>query len=469
MTAPREIPSGTLPGNPVLDHDAAASARLRDEVQALRERKQRCARAFGPAKKSGADLEPLKAEMQFITTQLDALEEALAALERAPTSPATDAKPSAVRPTSSEQQDAASVPNRRPSGPVTIEVTELFAAQPNDASHHHVAEWQAYVNGHPAATHYHDARWPVLMHEVFGHAHHALVARDARQALCGVLPLVRQRSRLFGDFLTSLPFVNYGGALADSTVIEEQLMDAAGDLAAKLGCRHVEFRDVAARAGRPVRAAKVSMRLPLPGAVEDLWRDIGTKLRAQVKRPEREGATTRIGGAELVDDFYAVFSRNMRDLGTPVYPRRWFSAICAHFADEAAIVVVDLGGKPVAAGFLLQHRTQVEIPWASTIREFNRYGVNMQLYWRCLSWAIERGATVFDFGRSSIDAGTHRFKAQWGAKELPLHWHYWLPEGQALPELNPQNRKFALAIAAWQRLPISVSRLIGPQIVKYLP
>ena len=152
----------------------------------------------------------------------------------------------------------------------------------------------------------------------------------------------------------------------------------------------------------------------------------------------------------------------MRDLGTPVYPQSFFESIIKHFPSEASIHVVTIEGKPVAAGFLLAHRDRVEIPWASSLREYNRISVNMLLYWDILKTAILREYKVFDFGRSSKDVGTYRFKKQWGANELQLYWHYWLRQGETLPELNPANPKFQLAIHIWRKLPLAVANRLGP-------
>jgi FemAB-related protein (PEP-CTERM system-associated) len=175
------------------------------------------------------------------------------------------------------------------------------------------------------------------------------------------------------------------------------------------------------------------------------------------------------GHLELLPDFYRVFARNMRDLGTPVYASGFFRAILAGLGDAAELVVVYVGAEPAAAGFLVHHRDRTEIPWASSLREWNRIGVNMQLYWSVLKSAIGRGSRQFDFGRSTVDAGTYRFKAQWGAKPRPLYWHYWLQDGRPLPGLNPANPKYALAIRAWQRLPLWLANVVGPPIVRRLP
>lgn len=331
------------------------------------------------------------------------------------------------------------------------------------------AQWDSFVESRPEASAYHRWQWRDIVTREFGCATHYLAAMDPAGTCRGVLPLVRLKSRLFGDFLVSLPFFNYGGVLAESSAADTALMEAAGALATRLGVSHVEFREQQPRPGWPVRTDKAAMILELAPTVDGQWSALGSKLRAQVRRPEKEGATTRFGGVELVPDFYRVFSRNMRDLGTPVYAASLFRRITEQMPGAARIAVVYLHGQPVAAGFTLRHRDRVEIPWASSLREWNRVGVNMQLYWSVLKDAIESGVREFDFGRSSVDAGTYKFKAQWGAKPRQLYWHYWLNAGQEMPNLTPGSPKFALAIHAWQKLPVPVANLIGPWIVRNLP
>ena len=124
---------------------------------------------------------------------------------------------------------------------------------------------------------------------------------------------------------------------------------------------------------------------------------------------------------------------------------------------------------PVASGFLIGFKKRLEIPWASSLKEYNKLSPNMLLYWSVLKFAIENGYKQFDFGRSSIESGTYRFKEQWGAKPIQLYWYYWLSNGGKLPELNPHNPKYQTAINIWKRLPLSVTKIIGPRIVKNLP
>jgi FemAB-related protein (PEP-CTERM system-associated) len=334
-------------------------------------------------------------------------------------------------------------------------------------------EWDGYVNRAAGSTLYHLSGWRRVIERTFGHPTYYLSARDSSSAVVGILPLVQLRSRLFGNMLVSLPFFNYGGICADLESTSQFLLQGAIDLATRLDTDFIEIRqdDDAQQwqRGLAKKTAKVSMRLSLPPSADLLWRSLGAKLRNQVQRPRKEGMTAVIGGEELLDGFYDVFSSNMRDLGTPVYSKHFFRNVLGQFPGRTWIGTVYSGKTPVASGLLAAFRDRLEIPWASSLREFNRFSPNMLLYWSCLEFACVSGYRVFDFGRSTPHEGTYRFKEQWGATPHPLYWYYWLPEGSQMPQVNQKNPKYRTAIALWQRLPVSVTRLIGPGIVKYIP
>ncbi|HEY7379200.1 MAG TPA: FemAB family XrtA/PEP-CTERM system-associated protein [Steroidobacteraceae bacterium] len=331
------------------------------------------------------------------------------------------------------------------------------------------ARWDRYVDSAAGASLYHEHAWRSVVREVFGHDTIYLVAEERGNGIVGVLPLVRLNSRLFGDFLVSLPFFNRGGVVAESPGAAQELIAAATERARDLGVAHMELRHVADVCPEwPQRVDKVAMVLALPESAEALHQQLPSKLRSQIKRPLREGAACVSGGRELLDDFYLVFARNMRDLGTPVYPKRFFAAILDRFA-RARLLVVRLANVPVAAGMVIGHRDTLEIPWASSLRSANAIGVNMLLYWEALSYACGQGYRWFDFGRSTPDSGTYRFKRQWGAQPLQLYWHYWMRDRKEPPRLNPSNPRYRLAVAAWQRLPLPIANALGPLIVRNLP
>ncbi|MCI0505899.1 MAG: FemAB family PEP-CTERM system-associated protein [Gammaproteobacteria bacterium] len=334
----------------------------------------------------------------------------------------------------------------------------------------HFQRCNEFVRSSDCASVYHLTDWCELISDVFKHRCYYFMAESSEQEIIGVLPLVRLKSKLFGDYMVSMPYFNYGGAVATIPEVEEALISCATAKAAEIGLRHIEFRDIKPRdIKESVRTDKVAMILPLPDNQEVLWKKLGAKRRSQINRPLREDVNAKNGREELLNDFYQVFSHNMRDLGTPVYSKLFFSEILRRFPDNTHIVIIYHKGKPVGSAFLIGFRDQLEIPWASTLRSVNSIGVNMLLYWEVLKYAMASGYKSFDFGRSSVDSGTYRFKKQWGAEPKQLYWHYWLNAGQQMPKLTPSNPKYQLAISAWQRLPLFVANRIGPLIVKNLP
>lgn len=329
-------------------------------------------------------------------------------------------------------------------------------------------EWDAFVTRHAQATAYHRSGWRRVIQQVFGRETYYLEARDNGH-LAGVLPMVRLKSLMFGDFLVSMPYLNYGGMLVETPGAATALLDHCQQLARELGVQHIELRHTENRADLPVRTDKVCMHLALPGDDDALWKGLGSKLRAQVKRPLREGAEASVGGIEHVGDFYRIFSRKYRQLGVPVYPRRWFEAILREFPESTAIHTVRMGGTVVAAGLVVEHPHGDEVAWAASLRDADRVGANMFLYWSMLKHAVLRGRPAFDFGRTTEGSGTHRFKKQWGAKPVQLYWHYVLGTAADIPQLNLDNPTYRRAAAIWRRLPLWATTAIGPRLVKNLP
>jgi FemAB-related protein (PEP-CTERM system-associated) len=341
-------------------------------------------------------------------------------------------------------------------------------------------EWDRYVAAHPEASGYHQWCWRGLFERVFGHETIYLAARrsavgrgfslaERAAPIVGVLPLVSFRSLLFGKFMVSLPFVNYGGVLADDDAAARALVDAARAEAERRGAASVELRHTRRMfPDLPAKQHKVAMTLALPDAVESAWEGFDTKVRNKIRKPAKSGFEAVAGGRELSGEFYTVFARNMRDLGTPVYSRRLFEEVLMTIPESRAYVV-RFGGSPVAAGIAIGYRSWVENPWASSLREYRPSNPNMLLYWTMIQDAIARGYRVFDFGRSTPNEGTYHFKKQWGAVDSPFFWEYVIENGRQLPDLSPKSRKFNAAVSVWQRLPVAVAGLLGPRIVRNIP
>lgn len=448
------------------------------EFDAANLSRQQLSRKIGALKKESQPVDAELQEMQELSQQAKQLENSIEeALAEGDKLLATQADPSAdsaagpdsalklpafMQPASSVQSvsgqdDKANTTNKANTKNLTI------SADFKDS------EWTDYVSTHEQRHIYHDLRWRGVIESSFSQKTHYLIAKNQTNRVVGVLPLAQLQSALFGKFLISLPYFNYGGPLAENDAVASQLVQAAGKLSAERELAYLELREVADREPLPSKTHKVSMLLKLPQSSEELMSGLGAKLRSQAKRAEKAGAVAKIGGIELLDTFYHVFCRNMRDLGTPVYSKNFFRNILEAFPEQTCLHVVEIEGQPAAAGFLVAHRDTVEIPWASSLRRYNNLSVNMMLYRSVLEWSIDQGFDFFDFGRSSVDGPTYRFKQQWGSQPVQLHWNYYLEGSQTLPSLSPDNPKFALFIAIWKRLPVFVSNAIGPHLVRNLP
>lgn len=330
-------------------------------------------------------------------------------------------------------------------------------------------EWDAYVHGHPRASAYHHWNWRHVFEAAFGHRTEYLAARRG-PAVVGVLPLVVFDHWLLGRFMVSLPFVNHGGVLAGDTAIGRALVDEATSRAAWDRLSHIELRHTRPQFGDlRQRAHKVSMTRALPVSQDEAWEGLDRKVRNQIRKAEKSGLVSEVGGAELLPAFYAVFAENMRDLGTPVYPERWFGEILHRFPRDARLFVVRHGQRPVAAAIALGFRSAVEVPSAGSLRAYRAMCPNMLLYWRVMQQAIVDGRRVLDFGRSTPGEGTFRFKEQWGASPGPMTWEYVLLSGGDLPDRSPTSTRFRAAIAAWKRLPLTIANRVGPSVVRFLP
>jgi serine/alanine adding enzyme len=329
--------------------------------------------------------------------------------------------------------------------------------------------WQVYLDAQPAGGIYHDGRWGRIMQQVYGNAPHYLTARRGGE-IVGVLQLVAQKSLLFGSHVCSLPYFDAAGILAADEPAREALTSAAAALAERLGADWTELRqEQPLQESLPTRTDKVTLRLPLPDDSEELWKALKAKVRNQVRKAEKAGLTAAAGGAELLEDFHAIYSRNMRDLGSPPHARRFFEAIAREFGELVRLFVVKQGSQTMAASLTLEDRHGMHVPWAGSDWRARNICPNMLLYWRMLAQSCDAGAGCFDFGRSTSDEGTFRFKRQWGAEPLPLYWHYLLPAGAEMPSLRPDSPKYRLMVACWRKLPLWAARAIGPRLIAKLP
>ena len=301
---------------------------------------------------------------------------------------------------------------------------------------------------------------------------------QSKNQVKGVLPLIYFNVP-FKRKLISLPYCDAGGPLADDPATETILLRQALKIApsAKMLIRSTRpFANLSP--DRTLSKQKVRMILSLPKSSDKLLTSFKAKLRSQIKKAFKNGLTSIIGSTNLLNDFYSVFSENMRDLGSPVHSREWIFSILKAYANRAHVSVVYMpDGRPAAAGIILCHPKIVSIPWASSLRRFNTSNPNMMLYWSFLKFAADNAYSVFDFGRSTPGEGTFRFKKQWGAKPENLHWADFNSTAYLMgypdysnSDLKTQDsgRLRSVAENAIQKMPLSLSKAFGSMTRKYV-
>ena len=328
--------------------------------------------------------------------------------------------------------------------------------------------WDRFVSGHPDGTIFHQAVWRRIVERAFGHRPYYLAATE-EGGIRGVLPLFEVKSRLFGHSLVSVPFGVYGGILAADPEAEKALVSAAGDLAARLGVHYAELRHVHANGyNLPTKDLYVTFRRPIDPDPEANFAAIPRKQRRMIRQGEKHGLTAEFEN-DAVEALYDVYAESVHNLGTPVFPLRWFEIIREEMGEACRILLVRREGR-VEAGVMVFYDRDVVMPYYGGARkDAFQYAVNDFMYWELLRRSAEEGRGVFDFGRSKKESGSYHFKRHWGFEPEDLAYQYILGPGKEMPNVSPNNPKYRLFIETWKRLPVPVAKWLGPRIVRNIP
>lgn len=329
------------------------------------------------------------------------------------------------------------------------------------------ARWDEFVLGFPPATFCHRAGWARVIERAFGHRTHFVYAeRDGR--VTGVLPLTEIRSRLFGHALVSNAFAVYGGPAAVDEASRAALVAHATGLLESTGAGHLEFRSIDAQTpGWVVKdGLYVTFRRDISPDHDKNLTAIPRKQRAEVRKGIANGLSTRVGHDARA--LHRVYGESVRNLGTPVFPRRYFELLCAEFGEDAEILVVEDSGEPIATVLSFYFRDQVLPYYGGGTRAARERRGNEVMYWEVMRRAADRGCRSFDFGRSKVDTGAYSFKKNWGFEPTPLNYEFKLRIGDTIPDVNPLNPKYRLMIETWKRLPLPIANIVGPFVVRNL-
>lgn len=327
--------------------------------------------------------------------------------------------------------------------------------------------WDDYVITHPEGTIFHLTGWKRVIEQAFGHPSYYLLAQEAGRVL-GLLPLFQIRSRLFGHFLVSAPFAELGGPLTDHPDVEKKLLARAFLIGEELGCDYVELKNKTAVDGLLTKDLYFNFSKELLPDPEANLLEIPRKSRAAVRKGISEGLTAAFGNDQF-DAFYEVMARSYHQLGTPIFPKRFFKTFLEVFGDAAEVMVArSRDGVPVGCVLSFYFKDRVMPYYAGSLWEYRQLCPNDFKYWELMKRACERGCKIFDYGRSKVDTGSFSFKKHWGFEPQPLAYQYRLIKAAELPNLSPANPKYQKKIELWRKMPLTLTKLVGPPLAKYL-
>ncbi|WP_262691494.1 FemAB family XrtA/PEP-CTERM system-associated protein [Kordiimonas aestuarii] len=332
--------------------------------------------------------------------------------------------------------------------------------------------WDRYVQSHPEGTFCHRAGWKFAVEAGTGHKCPFLYADDGGTVV-GVLPLSMRKSLLFGNALISSMFAVYGGALYRSDGVRDQLYDAAWRMAEKAGIRFFENRTITpdhddTPGWHSLGGKSATFIRDIPSEDDDaVLLAIPRKQRAVVRKALANDLTCN--WQPDIADVYSLYAESVRNLGTPVFPLKLFSAFTHEFPDNTCMQLIKApDGVPVASLFSFYDEKTVLPYYAGGSPGARRYGAHDFMYYTLMCWARKRGIQRFDFGRSKVDSGPYSFKKNWGFEPQELAYECRLAPGEDVPNLSPQNGKYALMVKVWKQLPLAIANRLGPILARHL-
>lgn len=328
------------------------------------------------------------------------------------------------------------------------------------------SRWNACVDACSDATFFHRAQWLDVIVRAFRHTPYYLYTeRDGE--ITAVLPLFHTKSFLFGNSLASVPFCVYGGAVGLNEGDRQALILEACRLAEELGVDILELRNRDKQeADWPGKDLYVTFRREIDEDPEENLKKIPRKQRAMVRKGIKAGLVGRVD--QDVSDMYDCYAESVRNLGTPVFPKKYFEILKEVFADDCEVITITHDDVPVAGVMSFYFKNEVLPYYGGGKFAARKLYANDFMYWQVMENAREKGLTVFDYGRSKVDTGSYRFKKHWGFEPVPLAYSYHLVKATEVPNISPNNPKYKIFVDTWQKLPVGIANRVGPWLARQL-
>jgi len=331
-------------------------------------------------------------------------------------------------------------------------------------------QWDEYVEKSICSSPYHLIEWKDVIEKSYGH-HPYYIFAVKNERVVGILPLFHINSTFFGSYIASIPFVTYGGPIVDNEQIKLILLAESQKIAKRAKASYIEFH-TAEKMNKNLETNenKVTMVLSLENKDEqNQWGDLTARLRNKIRKAKKTGMYSKIGGANLLEDFYKIFAIRMHGLGSPVHSRDFFHNIIMALGERVKIFIIYLDELPIATAMTIEYKNRIENPWTSSIIQYSKYYPNCFLFWEIIKYAIKNKCKFFDFGRSSKNSGTYYFKKLWNTSEKQLFWQYDFLGNTKKGGFSKNSLKAKLAIWCWKKLPLFLANKIGPNIRKFIP
>jgi serine/alanine adding enzyme len=329
------------------------------------------------------------------------------------------------------------------------------------------ARWDTFVYSQQESDYSHLFVWKSIYEESYALETLYLGAFD-NDNLVAILSTVLLKYPFKKNVAYSLPYLNYSGLLNTVNYDKNFLLEKFFDYLKQKEVRGIELRKLNLNSN--LIEDICTFKLSLPKNEEELWNSFKPKVRNQIRKAQKYGFEVK-WGAQHLDSFYKIYSKNMHDLGTPVHSKVFFEKIIEKFPTETNLITIYKGTTAVASMFLMKYKKSLSDPWASSLREFLEYCPNMLMYWEALKFGCINNFNEFDFGRSRINTGTFRFKTQWGAKPIPLEYSFYV-FGETKGEISSSSyrgKKADIFIRIWKLIPYKIALWLGPKVRKFIP
>jgi serine/alanine adding enzyme len=328
---------------------------------------------------------------------------------------------------------------------------------PNDS-----IQWDSYVALHPKALLAHRFYWKAFLEQTMKLQTRYWLAEDG-QEIKGIAPFALRKHLGLGNRLTSLPYLNTGGILADTPEISEAIWQAISSWAQANSINTIELRSRhESLSAFSVRVGRSASIIPIPSIEGAAWTALRSTARNRIRKAENNGLEVR-HGFEYFDGFWQAYAENMKLLGAPALSRRFFLSLAEH-PETGAHLITLWQGKKIAAGMvLLKFKDGAENGWTSSTVAARDLYANDLLYWTAIRWAVSEGLKWLDLGRSQADSSLQKFKEKFGAEtiQLPYQEIQHGAEGWASVTSEPEALYHAFQ-TVWTRLPLSISKRLGP-------